>query len=298
MRKIILASIVSICILGCNDGDVIVTSFDFSAAQLQECSGDTSFLFFRLNEANVESISLRLSIDETLFEESQEQSFVLDGTTNFVNYRIFDGEVDASYFCTEIPPTSPNVLTEFIGASGIADVSVLTVVIDTDTLEEDPESNEDTDKDGLLNFFDFDDDGDNVPTIQELDIANEDGDNNPLTNPLDTDGDKIPDYLDDDDDGDGILTRYEDIDGDLDPTNDFTDPTQTTPNYLDINSNTESNIIDIYREHNFNFSSDLDIVIRNLVLLSNEEQISLETFDMGSIINILVGNQTITPPFN
>ncbi len=51
----------------------------------------------------------------------------------------------------------------------------------------------DTDGDGIINVLDDDDDGDSIPTLEEL--ANGD-----------TDSDGIPDYLDDDDDNDGVLT--------------------------------------------------------------------------------------------
>ena len=48
-----------------------------------------------------------------------------------------------------------------------------------------------------------------------------------------SDDDAIPDYLDFDDDNDGIKTIDEDVDGDDDPTNDDTDD-DGIPNYLDI----------------------------------------------------------------
>ena len=59
------------------------------------------------------------------------------------------------------------------------------------------------------------------------------GDND-LTND-DTDGDGIPNLYDTDDDGDGILTRDEDANGDGDPTNDDTD-NDGIPDYLDTDN--------------------------------------------------------------
>jgi len=50
----------------------------------------------------------------------------------------------------------------------------------------------DTDGDGIIDALEPDDDGDGVPTADELG--------------LDTDGDRLPDHRDDDDDGDGIPT--------------------------------------------------------------------------------------------
>jgi len=48
----------------------------------------------------------------------------------------------------------------------------------------------------------------------------------------DTDGNGVPNYLDNDDDGDGILTADEDLNGDGDPRNDDSDA-DGIPNYLD-----------------------------------------------------------------
>ena len=45
----------------------------------------------------------------------------------------------------------------------------------------------------------------------------------------------MPNFLDLDDDGDGILTKYEDLDEDGDPTNDDSDG-DGVPNYLDEDS--------------------------------------------------------------
>lgn len=61
-----------------------------------------------------------------------------------------------------------------------------------------------TDGDQLPNYLDSDDDGDGVPTRNEIEIK-EDG----SIIYTDTDGDGVPNYLDDDDDGDGILTKDE-----------------------------------------------------------------------------------------
>lgn len=65
----------------------------------------------------------------------------------------------------------------------------------------------DTDGDGVPDSVDIDDDNDALTdTIED---ANEDGDNDPLTNPTDTDGDGFPDHLDIDADNDGIPDNVE-----------------------------------------------------------------------------------------
>lgn len=282
-------------LISCNDGDVILTTFDFDESSLQFCGGPGGYLFFKINQAGSESLSVRLGSNEQLFLESDTLDISLDGTSNYVNYRIFSEQVDIDYFCNEVPPTSPNVSDEYVAESGIVNLITITELNDNDGLGANVEGTQDSDGDGLLDYFDFDDDGDNVPTLLELDTANTDGDNNPLTNPKDTDGDGIPDYLDEDDDNDGVLTRYEDSNGDLDPTNDIGD-INVGGNYLNADIS-DSTILDLYREHNYDFSSDVKVKLKNLVLISGDEQITKETITMGTYPNIVSGTFVITPSF-
>ena len=164
--------------------------------------------------------------------------------------------------------------------------------IDDDGIEEDITSEVDTDNDNLLNYFDEDDDGDNVITIIELGLDYINGD---ADNPRDTDEDGIYDYLDNDDDNDGVLTRYEDANGDLDPTNDETQE-GSGPDYLNaLISNT--NTIDQYRLHSYSFISDISLVLLDLVLINNEEEIIQEILNMGSQNNVINTTVTGTPEF-
>ena len=117
-------------------------------------------------------------------------------------------------------------------------VNLYDLVEDTDhdndgvpSIYEDPDGNgdprdDDSDSDGIANYFDVNDDDDGILTKDE-DLN---GDGDPRND--DTDGDGTPNYLDDDDDGDGILSINEDTNSDGDYTNDDTDG-DGIPNYLD-----------------------------------------------------------------
>ncbi|MGI9594270.1 MAG: hypothetical protein ACR2MH_06690, partial [Patiriisocius sp.] len=113
--------------------------------------------------------------------------------------------------------------------------------------------------------------------------------------PRDTDLDGMPDYLDPDDDNDGILTINEDIDQNLNPADDIT-IAGGLPNYLDP-SITKSVVVDAYKEHLYNRTSDGTILIDNLVLESAEEQIIIESFGLGTIEQIRNETISITPEF-
>jgi len=299
MKKFLSALSILVVLYSCNDGDIIVTSFDFEDADLQTCGGPGGYVFFKINPDAQESISLKLGTTDTLFRVSDTVVYQINGTTNIVNYRKYNGEITASYFCNSIPPTTPLVSIDYFGDSGTATLTTIATLDDNDGLEtvisEDNkmEGTGDFDNDGIPNYYDFDDDGDNIPTAAELDVENADGDNNPLTNPKDTDGDGIPDYRDTDDDGDGVPTRYEDLNGDLNPANDITDNT-VGPNYLNP-AVAISNTVDEYRPHTYNLTTDIKLRLNNIVLTNTEEQITQESLDLGEKGNVVNGTVTITP---
>jgi len=296
MRLVFLGILSMLLTVGCDDGDIIVNTFDFDGTDLQNCGNADAYLFYKINVNGNESLSLKLAQGEDIFFQEDTLNVTLNSSSNVVNYRIFNGEVTNAYFCDNVPPTEPSVNIEYIANNGTATLIVSTTRDDNDGLSTELEGMvNDTDGDGLLDYFDFDDDGDNVPTLQELDTANEDGDNNPLTNPKDTDGDGIADHLDPDDDGDGVLTRYESS-GDLDPTNDITDTT-VGPDYINAAVAIET-VIDAYRSHSYDFISDAALTLHDLVLVNGEEQIIKQFFDMGTVDEILQGTITLNPDFN
>ncbi|MEN0063111.1 MAG: hypothetical protein AAGA48_13230 [Myxococcota bacterium] len=69
----------------------------------------------------------------------------------------------------------------------------------------------DTDRDGIIDMLDDDDDNDTIPTIMEDAVPAGDGDGSPLNDDFDADG--TPNYLDDDDDDDLALVATEDLVG-------------------------------------------------------------------------------------
>lgn len=287
MRKLCVFILLTALLVSCDDGDVIVTSFNFEDAILQVCEGATSLVFFKINDESNESLSLQLAVEEGDFEQSAALQFQLNETTNFINYRTFDSPPTASYFCNSIPPTSPIVLQDYIGTDGTANLIVEAIFNDNDGIEEDANSNQDTDDDGLLDYFDFDDDGDNVPTSAEL--GNDPG------NPIDTDEDGIPNYLDEDDDGDGILTRNEATEDDIDPRNNITDDA-VGADYLNPAIAVETSI-EIYIEHEYAYTSSVDLFVNNAVFTNGEEQLTQESLDLGAITAIATGTIPITPNF-
>ncbi len=293
MKRLFFALLFTCLIYSCNDGNIIVTSFNFDESNLDNCGRPGAYVFFNINNStSAESISLILETTAILFLESGEQRFELNGTTNTVHYRKYNGDVSGNYFCSNIPPTSPLVTIEYLGESGTAVLTTLVTKVDDDGIEEDQTSDLDTDNDTLLNFYDEDDDGDNVITLIELGIDFTSGE---MDTPQDSDNDGIPDYLDDDDDNDGVLTRNEDLNEDLDPTNDEY-IADAGPDYLNA-SISISTIVNQYKIHSYSLKSDISLFISDLVLVNSEEEIVQETMVLGNKENVINTTITETPPF-
>lgn len=285
----------TILLQSCDDGDIIITTFNFDEAELESCGTLGNYVFYKVNPEALESLSLKLGVTDSLYRTAETKNYVLNGTTNFVNYRTYDGDLGTTYFCSSIPPTSPNVTVDYLAAAGTAEFVTTFIYEDNDLVPEEEEAAGDTDGDGLPNIYDFDDDGDNVPTARELDTENTDGDDNPFTNPKDTDGDGTPDYLDDDDDGDSVLTRDEDENRNLDPMDDVTD-TSIGPDYLNP-AVAISHEITEYRQHTYKIFKSVKITLKNLVLENGEETITQETLIMGNIENVETRDKTKKPVF-
>ncbi|MDY8138978.1 hypothetical protein [Aquimarina sp. 2201CG5-10] len=249
MKKLLFISLFTLFLTSCDDGDIIVTSFEFDDASLELCEGSQTneFVFFKINTTVNEAISYNF-IDDT-FSDIQETSdpinITLDGTTNALVYRQFNNSITADYYCSNIPPSSIIVTQELISSEGIATITVeiteeddndgvislnqdTTITLEDEDLNDDGNlENDDTDADGIPNYKDQDDDNDNILTSVEL--PNSDPNDSSF---LDTDGDGIPNYRDADDDNDGILTINEDLDNNGNPRDDDYDG-DGIPNYLD-----------------------------------------------------------------
>lgn len=290
-RFLFLLIFSSIFIQSCDDGDIIVRSFNFDNAELKTCGDVGNYVFYKVNPDSKESLSLKMEVLDSLYREEGIVNYTLNGSTIVVDYRTYDAALGNNYFCSSIPPTSPNVTVEYVASSGTAVFTTTFLIEDNDGVPREFEFAGDTDGDGLDDMYDFDDDGDNVPTVFELNL--EDDDEDPFSNPKDTDGDGVPDFLDNDDDNDGVLTRFEDENLDLDPKNDITDPT-VGPDYLNPEVANSYEVFQ-HQPHEYQIFKSVQITLKDLVLVRGDEQIIIETLDMGTIENVEIITKTVTP---
>jgi hypothetical protein len=282
-----------------------VTNFDFEDSTFKFCEGSNGNVIYAVNDDDVsESISLEFNNSQLvagedgrlLPPEQEEISFALTGR-NRVVYRIYSESLNGDeYFCQVVPPSSPQVIEEWVSGTG-ATVIVKTGFID-ETANADPDGdglkniNEgwnaqgtnipDTDGDGIPDYLDKDDDGDNVPTRTE--IANNVNDPVNTDGYRDTDEDGIPNYLDNDDDNDGVLTRLEVQEGsELNPET-FSSTGDGVPNYLN-DQQTFSFEHGKYITHNIQRDYGYQILIENLKLtkVGSSESIQYVTYNFGTL---------------
>lgn len=251
MKKILFL-VLTVLMYSCDDGDFIIEELSFDSNDIDNACGQLTL--YKISDTGTEALILEINGNDGSFLSDIENQidttyFTINNTSVKVLYRIFDNKVSADYFCQDIPPTAPLVTEEWFAPSGRIQVITTLVEDDEDNIpstEEgavllangtiDKENSQNTDGDAYPDFLDLDDDGDNVPTSEEIDIV----DNMPVFR--DTDGDGIPNHLDPDDDNDGVLTIDEDLNGDGNPANDTTIiDGVAVPNYLTAVSAVEGN---------------------------------------------------------
>lgn len=312
MRKLYLLIALLICTSSCDDGDIITVNIEF---------GDTFYtcgelVFYQIKEFPYETLSLRITNPEVTLDEflqvdddgnligDNPVEFTIDGTRNTFNFRTYNADA-SGLFCQDIPPSGIEITEDLSSPSGKAFLSVFLIEDDEDGIpaemedenldgDNDPATNPtDRDGDGIPDYIDFDDDGDNVLTATELNDEDLDGDGDPLTNPRDTDMDGIPNYLDTDDDDDGILTIDEENESqDQNPANDFTDP--LIADYLNP---VVANLVPAtaYRTHIIDEIFRVELVVTDIVF----ETINQTPFDFGTLIDDsrLQSSRLVTPEF-
>lgn len=228
MRRIFFF-ILLVAMVSCDDGDFVIESLEFDDTDVEASCDDTTL--YKISDNATEALIMEITSSSIDLFSLDTLTYTINNSTNKVLYRIFDDEVTDSYFCQNVPPTSPLVTEEWYAPSGTI---IIVTTLEDDDLDGVPTANEgvvynedgtvndaesrDTDGDGFPDYIDRDDDGDNVFTEDEIEI---DSSTNVVTY-TDTDGDGVVNYLDNDDDDDMVLTIDEDLNGDGNPANDET----------------------------------------------------------------------------
>lgn len=129
MKQFFLALILVLAVSSCDDGDIIVTTFDFETIELDYCEDIGEYVFYKINNTNLETLSFKLTAQDSILYQEDTLTFTIDGTSNMVNYRTFKDEIPASYFCSSIPPLIPQITKDYASNQGSA--TLRTLITDT-----------------------------------------------------------------------------------------------------------------------------------------------------------------------
>ncbi|WP_372747011.1 hypothetical protein [Lutibacter sp.] len=124
MKKILTLFLI-ITLFSCNDGDLDVPSFDFEDT-VNSCG---EYVLYVENSSGTEVLAITLTNGElgtTVGEESYDTS-----TSLLVVYRIFDDEISSSYFCQDIPPTTPEVISSLDAESATINIVTTEIIEDS-----------------------------------------------------------------------------------------------------------------------------------------------------------------------
>ncbi|GAA4304327.1 hypothetical protein [Aestuariibaculum suncheonense] len=310
MRKIffILTTLSLLTYSACDDGDVITVEFDFDD-EYAVCEGTGSLVFYKTKNDPSESLSVRISELSSLSEilaigddNVYEETFSLSSTNAF-NYRTYsNASLPNDLFCNDIPNSEVKITNDYEATSGSVTIRTVLTEDDNDGIPAELEdinangdlTDDDTDGDGIPNYLDLDDDGDNIRTIDENPDPNGDGN---FDDAQDTDGDGIPDYLDADDDGDGVNTRDEENESqDNNPANDITNP-DVGADYLNPEVSTTVAATS-YRAHNITKTYTVTLTVFDIDL----GVISYDVLEFGTLddseISSSLKTETLSPVFN
>lgn len=306
MRQLLYICLIGILAISCDDGDVFEVTLEFDDT-FDYCG---ELVFYKTKDSPPESLSIFLdgvtldldgeSLDNVLDVDENNiftNTYGFELASNSFNYRTYANAINGDeIFCNEIPPSNLNITSDAESSSGDAILTTILVEDDNDGIPAELEDingngnyeDDDTDNDGIPNYLDVDDDGDNVLTTAENpEYTETDG----LANAQDTDGDGTPDYLDNDDDGDGVLTRDEEnVSQDNNPLNDVLDP-NVGADYLNPDVNTTVPATG-YRDHTIQqeFTISINIVGISLPNLTQDE------LDFGQLV--LTDTRPGEPIFN
>lgn len=116
MKKLFGLLVCALLLSSCDDGDIVLQSFNFGTAAIQKCSDKE--VVFKINGEEL----LLVDIPAVYFpnEVTPEGSprIVTISSVNRVLYRKYSGTVTNNTICSDIPPASPTVSNEWTAANG------------------------------------------------------------------------------------------------------------------------------------------------------------------------------------
>lgn len=116
MKKLFGILVCSFLLSSCDDGDIVLQSFNFDSVAIQKCSNKE--VLFKINGEELLLIDIPSFNYPNEVTPSGEPRIVTISSVNRVFYRKYNGNISNNTICSEVPPASPNVLNEWTAATG------------------------------------------------------------------------------------------------------------------------------------------------------------------------------------
>ncbi len=135
MKKLLGLVLTLVLLMGCDDGDLTVENIDFTTINTSSCGN----IIYKINGSELLILNIPQTAFETVFLNEptavNAPRTVLVNSANQIIYRGYDGTVNASSFCTPIPPASPVVNEEWKATDGNIEVRTIAVIEDNTDLD-------------------------------------------------------------------------------------------------------------------------------------------------------------------
>src|SRR5690554_7940982 len=112
MKRTINFLLLTLFLWSCDDGDMSVTTFNFTSQNLSKCQNNS--YIYNVNQNEV----LLLDIPVNNFVNIEETRVYTLGSADKLVYRLYSAPVNNSVLCADFPVSEPQVVDEWIALAG------------------------------------------------------------------------------------------------------------------------------------------------------------------------------------
>lgn len=116
MKRIIGFLFLIVFVTGCDDGDLSVTTFNFTSQNLSKCADNTFIYNVNQNEVMILDIPLN-NFANSQTAEDEPRIYTLNPSDRLV-YRLYSGTVNNTVLCSDFPVSEPHVIDEWTALAG------------------------------------------------------------------------------------------------------------------------------------------------------------------------------------
>ncbi|MEW5675873.1 hypothetical protein ABGT15_06130 [Flavobacterium enshiense] len=116
MKKFFGLLVCAMLLSSCDDGDLVLESFNFDAATIQKCTDKE--VLFKINGGELLLLDIPASNFPNEATPVDTPRIVTISGSNRVLYRKYNGTITNNTICSVIPPANPTVINEWTAATG------------------------------------------------------------------------------------------------------------------------------------------------------------------------------------